>query len=74
MNDLLLVRYIYCSLGKFNPVPDNKILTFIKLKTLADDNFIVTQTVQFHFDKVANIMKNGENAGYQHFLLLPQCF
>ena len=24
--------------------------------------------------KVENIMRKGENAGYQHFLLFPQCF
>ena len=23
---------------------------------------------------VENIVGNGENAGYQHFLLFPQCF
>ena len=26
------------------------------------------------FDRVENIVGNGENAGYQHFLLFPQCF
>ena len=26
------------------------------------------------FDKIQNIVGNGENAGYQHFLLFPQCF
>ena len=26
------------------------------------------------FDRVENIMGKGENAGYQHFLLFPQCF
>ena len=26
------------------------------------------------FDKVENTMGKGENAGYQHFLLFPQCF
>ena len=26
------------------------------------------------FDRVVNIVGKGENAGYQHFLLLPQCF
>ena len=28
----------------------------------------------FAFDKVENIVEKGENAGYQHFLLFPQCF
>ena len=26
------------------------------------------------FDGVENIVEKGENAGYQHFLLLPPCF
>ena len=26
------------------------------------------------FDWVENIVKNGENAGTQHFLHFPQCF
>ena len=25
-------------------------------------------------DRVENIVGNGENASYQHFLLFPQCF
>ena len=28
----------------------------------------------FPSDRIENIMGNGENAGYQHFLLIPQCF
>ena len=26
------------------------------------------------FNRVENIVEKGENAGYQHFLLFPQCF
>ena len=26
------------------------------------------------FDRVENTVGKGENAGYQHFLLCPQCF
>ena len=25
-------------------------------------------------DRLENIVEKGENAGYQHFLLFPQCF
>ena len=28
----------------------------------------------FVFERVENIEGNGENAGYQHFLLFPKCF
>ena len=30
--------------------------------------------IEFCFGKVDNIVEKGENAGYQHFLLFPQCF
>ena len=30
--------------------------------------------MQFVFGRVENIVGKGENAGYQHFLLFPQCF
>ena len=30
--------------------------------------------MMFVFDKVENIDGKGENAGYQNFLLFPQCF
>ena len=30
--------------------------------------------VEFVSDNVENIVGKGENAGYQHFLLFPQCF
>ena len=36
-----------------------------------------TQNIKFAFQKVANIMGKGENAGYQHFLIFLhflQCF
>ena len=33
-----------------------------------------TEKLKFIFERVENIMGQGENAGYQHFLLFPQCF
>ena len=27
-----------------------------------------------YLSSIENIVGNGENAGYQHFLLFPQCF
>ena len=32
------------------------------------------QVTNFVLDKVENIVRKGDNAGYQHFLLFPQCF
>ena len=57
-----------------NSSPDDRNSALFKLETFADDNFNVAQKVQAFFDQVENIMGNGENAGYQHFLLFPQCF
>ena len=34
----------------------------------------VTEKLKFVFGRVENIVGKGENAGYQHFLVFPQCF
>ena len=44
-----------------------------KLKTLADEKINVAQMITSVFDMVENTVGKGENAGYQHFLLFPQC-
>ena len=38
-----------------------------------DDKLNVTKVMIYVFAMVVNIMGKGENAGYQHFLLFPQC-
>ena len=45
-----------------------------KLKAFADDKVNVAQMMISVFDRVENNVRKGENAGYQHFLLFPQCF
>ena len=57
-----------------HPLPDDKILPLSKLRAFADDNFSVAQIAKFFFNRVENIVEKGENAGFQHFLLFPQCF
>ena len=57
-----------------NSLPNDKILGLSKFKALADDKIIVTQKLKFTWGRIENIMGKGENAGYQHFLLFPQCF
>ena len=57
----------------FNSLPNNKILNGTKLKEFADDKLIVAKMMIFHFDRVKTV-GNGENTGYQHFLLFAQCF
>ena len=58
----------------FNPLPNNKILDWSKLKALADDKINVTEKVKYVLGRAENIVGKGENAGYQHFLLFLACF
>ena len=44
------------------------------LKAFADDRINVAQMMITACDRVENIVGKGENAGYQDFLLFPQCF
>ena len=57
-----------------NHLPNDKILDVTKLKAFADDKMNVAQMMISVFDRMENIVGKGENAGYQHFLLFPQCF
>ena len=45
-----------------------------KFKAFVDDIINVAKMVKFVFDRLENIVGKEENAGYQHFLLFPQCF
>ena len=36
--------------------------------------FEVTQNLELVFQRVQNFVKKGENDGYQHFFIFPQCF
>ena len=74
-----IVRKKHSTLGsvkikKINYLPNNKFLDMTKFKAIADDNSNVAKMVISLFDRAENIVGKGENAGYQHFLLFPQCF
>ena len=43
------------------------------LKALADDKINVTENLKFVMGRVENMEGNGENIGYQCFLLFQQC-
>ena len=58
----------------FNPLTNNKILDQSKFKAFADEKLKAIQMAKFVLDKTENIVGKKENAGYQHFLPLPQCF
>ena len=68
---MLTFMKIYLS---FNSLPNDKILDWSKLKALADNKIKVTEILKIILGRVENIVRKGENAGYQHFLLFPQCF
>ena len=56
------------------PLPNDNFLNWSKLEAFADNITKVTDKLKFVLGKVENILGNGENAGYQHFLLVPLCF
>ena len=48
--------------------------SFVLIEPFAEDKLNDTQNIKSVFHKVGNMVGKGENAGYQHFLLFPQCF
>ena len=58
----------------FNSLPNDKMPDLSKLKPFADNKINATQKLIFALERIENSMGRGENAGYQHFLLFPQCF
>ena len=44
------------------------------LKAFTDEKTKAAKMMIFVFGRVENIVGKGENAGFQHFLLFPQCF
>ena len=59
---------------RFNSSPNDKLVHWSKLKAFADDKINVPEKLKFLLERIENIVGKGENAGDQHFLLLPQCF
>ena len=57
---------------RVNALSHNKLLNSSKLKAFADDKRNVTEKLKSVLER--KIVGKGENAGYQHFLLFPQCF
>ena len=58
----------------FNPLPEEKILCWSKLKQIADDNFEFDVNRRKFSKLVENTVGKGEIARYKQFLLFPQCF
>ena len=58
--------------GRVNSLPNDK--DWFKFKAFADDKLNTVVMMISLFDGAENTVGKGENAGDQHFLLLPQCF
>ena len=57
-----------------NSLSHDKIQDWSKLKEPADNNINVTEKSKFVLQRVENIVRKGENAHIEQFLLFPQCF
>ena len=57
-----------------NSSPNDKFLDLTKLKAFADAKINAREQLEFVLGSMENIEGKRENAGYQHFLLFPQCF
>ena len=64
----------YSVIGWLKCLPNDKILDWSKFKAFADDNLNVAKVAIFVTYKEEGIVRIGVHAGYQHFLLFPQCF
>ena len=58
----------------FNSLPNDKILAWSKLEAFADDKYDDFKIMISPFIRLEKTVGEGENAGYQHFLLFSQCF
>ena len=78
LEEMICTNTSFVALGKlhisFNSLPYDKTLTWSNLKEFADNKIEVYQKTKFVLNWLENILGNGENAGYQHFLLFPKCF
>ena len=50
------------------------VLDWSKLKEFVDNKINLTEKFKFVLGRVENIVRKGENGGYQRFLLFRQCF
>ena len=57
-----------------NPLPDDKILDWSKLKQITDDILKCIQNGNKVQYRTENIVRKGEIACYKQFLLFSQCF
>ena len=71
---MLVTSIFSLSHNVFNPLPDNRILDWSKLKQFADNNFKFEENSRKFSKWVENTVGKGEITCYEQFLLFPQCF
>ena len=72
---ILFQRKMSGQFSQINFLPNDKILDRTKSMVFVDEKIKVSKMIVFFYlDSVEKIAGNGENVGYQHFLLFPQCF
>ena len=57
-----------------NCLSNDKFLDWSKLKAFAHNNINVTQKLKIVLGQLEDTVGKGQNAGYHHFFLFPQCF
>ena len=72
--DISWQQITYPCISYDNSSPNDKISDWSRFKAFADDKIDGTEKLKFVLGRVENIVGEEENAGYQHFLLFPQCF
>ena len=53
---------------------NDKIFDWSKMKAFVEGKINLTDKLKLALGWIENIVRIGENAGYQHFLLFLQCF
>ena len=58
-----------CSTQYYKSLPNDKIFDQSKLKAFADDQINAAAKLKFVSRRIEKVVRKGENAGHQHFLL-----
>ena len=67
-------KLCYCLTDTFSTHYQTSNFRLSNFKAFADDKMKIAKTMISILDMVEKIVGKEENAGYQHFLLFPQCF
>ena len=73
MNLARMIGYVFHKIENIEYLTHYQMTNFyrpIKLKAFADNKINVNEKLKFGLERIENIVGKGENAGYQHFLLI----